>query len=158
MQTILKLFAAAAAVLLAPSCAHIPAASQPASQASAAAHVAEAERLAQMMGKPSLQGLTLVATVPAQHSYGFESSVLLAMLGGAAFESGRPFYPADIVDSLQRVPRPRALVTTPFHLKTLLAAGVEHERRELSAAALLHKREFEIRLCDDGDQCIAGSR
>lgn len=86
---------------------------------------AEAERLAQMMGKPSLQGLTLVATVPAQHSYGFESSVLLAMLGGAAFESGRPFYPADIVDSLQRVPRPRALVTTPFHLKTLLAAGVE---------------------------------
>jgi acyl-coenzyme A synthetase/AMP-(fatty) acid ligase len=85
---------------------------------------AEAERLAELIGQPTLAGLTLVATVPPQHSYGFESSVLLALLGGAAFESGRPFYPADIVLALQRVPRPRALVTTPFHLKTLLAAGV----------------------------------
>lgn len=85
---------------------------------------AEAERLAEGLGLPSLAGLTLVATVPAQHSYGFESTVLLAMLGGAAFDAGRPFYPADIAEALARVPRPRALVTTPFHLKTLLAAGI----------------------------------
>jgi acyl-coenzyme A synthetase/AMP-(fatty) acid ligase len=50
--------------------------------------------------------------------------VLLAMLGGAAFDAGRPFYPADITQALAAVPRPRALVTTPFHLKTLLLAGV----------------------------------
>jgi acyl-CoA synthetase (AMP-forming)/AMP-acid ligase II len=86
---------------------------------------AEAERLAQMLGQPPLAGLTLVATVPAQHSYGLESSVLLAMLGGAAFEGGRPFYPADIAAALAAVPAPRGLVTTPFHLKTLLLAGVE---------------------------------
>lgn len=86
---------------------------------------AEAERLAELMDRPSLAGLTIVATVPPQHSYGFESSVLLALLGGAAFDSGRPFYPADIVAALQGVPRPRALVTTPFHLKTLLLAGVD---------------------------------
>ena len=85
---------------------------------------AEAERLAQMLGRPSLQGITLVATVPAQHSYGLESTVLLALLGGASFDAGRPFYPADIVDALQAVPEPRALVTTPFHLKTLLLAGL----------------------------------
>ncbi len=85
---------------------------------------AEAERLAALMGLPSLAGLNIVATVPPQHSYGFESSVLLALLGGAAFDSGRPFYPADIVDALERLPRPRALVTTPFHLKTLLLSGV----------------------------------
>ncbi len=85
---------------------------------------AEAARLAELCGWPSLQGLNIVATVPPQHSYGFESSVLLALLGGAAFDSGRPFYPADIVAALQRLPRPRALVTTPFHLKTLLAAGL----------------------------------
>lgn len=85
---------------------------------------AEAEALAQMLQRPTLQDLTLVATVPAQHSYGLESSVLLALLGGAAFESGRPFYPADIVQALAAVPQPRALVTTPFHLKTLLLAGV----------------------------------
>jgi acyl-coenzyme A synthetase/AMP-(fatty) acid ligase len=84
----------------------------------------EAARLAELLGRPTLEGLALVATVPPQHSYGLESSVLLALLGGAAFDSGRPFYPADIAEALARVPRPRALVTTPFHLKTLLLAGV----------------------------------
>ena len=84
----------------------------------------EAERLAELLGRPNLHGLNIVATVPAQHSYGFESTVLLALLGGAAFDAGRPFYPADIAQALARLPRPRALVTTPFHLKTLLLAGV----------------------------------
>lgn len=86
---------------------------------------AQAERMASLMKRSSLQGVTIVATVPAQHSYGFESSVMLAMLGGAAFEASRPFYPADIVEALNRVPRPRMLVTTPFHLRTLLAAGLD---------------------------------
>ena len=85
---------------------------------------AEAERLALWLERPSLHGLTVVATVPAQHSYGLESSVLLALLGGAAFDAGRPFYPADIAAALAAVPRPRALVTTPFHLKALLQSGV----------------------------------
>ncbi len=85
---------------------------------------AEASRLAELMDRPDLQGLTLVATVPAQHSYGFESTVMLALLGGACFDAGRPFYPADMAQALQAVPQPRALVTTPFHLKTLLLAGV----------------------------------
>jgi acyl-coenzyme A synthetase/AMP-(fatty) acid ligase len=85
---------------------------------------AEAERLAECLGRPDLSGLTIVASVPPQHSYGLESTVLLPLLGGAAFDSGRPFYPADIADALARVPRPRALVTTPFHLKTLLQSGV----------------------------------
>jgi acyl-coenzyme A synthetase/AMP-(fatty) acid ligase len=85
---------------------------------------AAAARLAEWLGRPSLAGLTVVATVPPQHMYGFESSVLLALLGGAAFDGGRPFYPADIAEALARVPRPRALVTTPFHLKTLLLSGV----------------------------------
>ena len=83
------------------------------------------ERLSSLLGRPSLAGLTLVATVPVQHSYGLESSALLAMLGGAAFESGRPFFPADVAKTLESVPRPRALVTTPFHLKTLLLSGIE---------------------------------
>ncbi|MFG6412864.1 AMP-binding protein [Roseateles sp. DC23W] len=85
---------------------------------------AEAARLAELTGQPSLAGLTLVGTVPPQHSYGFESTVLLALLGGACFDAGRPFYPADIAASLAEVPAPRGLVTTPFHLKTLLLAEV----------------------------------
>jgi len=85
---------------------------------------AEAERLASFIGRPSLAGLNVLATVPPQHSYGFESSVLLALLGGAAFDSSPAFFPADIAQALARLPRPRALVTTPFHLKTLILSGV----------------------------------
>ncbi len=96
---------------------------------------AAAARLAQHLGLPSLAGLTLVATVPPQHSYGFESSVLLALLGGAAFEAGRPFYPADIVAALASVPRPRALVTTPFHLKALLTSGLDLPTTDLVLSA-----------------------
>ena len=85
---------------------------------------AGAQRLASHMGRASLAGVAIVATVPAQHMYGFESTVLVSLLAGAAFDVERPFYPADIARALGRVPRPRLLVTTPFHLKLLLDSGV----------------------------------
>ena len=56
--------------------------------------------------------------------YGFESSVLIALHGGAVLDAGRPFFPADIAAALARVPAPRVLVTTPFHLKAVLDAGL----------------------------------
>lgn len=67
----------------------------------------------------------LVGTVPVQHSYGFESTFLLALHGGCAFWSGKPFYPQDIAGALAAVPQPRLLVTTPFHLSALLASGID---------------------------------
>ena len=96
---------------------------------------AGARRLARQMGRTTLDGVTLVATVPAQHMYGFESSVLVALLGGAAFEAGRPFFPADIVAALARAARPRVLVTTPFHLKMLLDAGLDLPQLDLTLCA-----------------------
>jgi acyl-coenzyme A synthetase/AMP-(fatty) acid ligase len=80
----------------------------------------EAERLGLLD-----RGYAIVGTVPAQHSYGFESTVLLSLHGNCAAWSGRPFYPADIAAALAAVPRPRLLVTTPFHLRALLDSGVE---------------------------------
>jgi acyl-coenzyme A synthetase/AMP-(fatty) acid ligase len=62
----------------------------------------------------------IVATVPPQHMYGFESTVLAGLFGGGALCAERPFYPMDVCAALERVPRPRALVTTPFHLRALL--------------------------------------
>lgn len=76
---------------------------------------AEAERLGL-----ATAGFTLVGTVPAQHMYGLESSVMLALHNGGALAAGRPFYPADICAALAAVPRPRVLVSTPFHLRILL--------------------------------------
>lgn len=81
---------------------------------------AEAEAL-------GLQGrsFSIVATVPVQHSYGFESTFLLALHGGCSFYSGKPFYPQDVITALDAVPQPRLLVTTPFHLSALVAANIE---------------------------------
>ena len=85
---------------------------------------AAAARLAALAGVRSLEGLSLVATVPPQHMYGFESSVLIALVGGAAFDASRPFYAADVAAALDRQPRPRLLVTTPLHLKACVDAGI----------------------------------
>lgn len=63
----------------------------------------------------------LVGTVPPQHMYGLESTVLMPWQSGAAFHAGHPFYPADICAALADLPRPRVLVTTPYHLRALLA-------------------------------------
>lgn len=93
------------------------------------------QRLAEQMGRSDLAGVTLVATVPPQHMYGFESTVLVALLGGAAFDVERPFYPADIARALARAPRPRMLVTTPFHLKTLLDSGIDLPPIDLTVCA-----------------------
>lgn len=68
--------------------------------------------------------LAIVGTVPTQHSYGFESTFLVALHGGCQFAAAKPFYPQDIVAALQALPRPRMLVTTPFHLSALLASGL----------------------------------
>ncbi len=66
-------------------------------------------------------GTALLATVPAQHMYGLESSVLLPLATGAALCAEQPFYPADICHALASLPRPRVLLTTPLHLRALMA-------------------------------------
>ena len=74
---------------------------------------------AQALGLDRLPGATLVGTVPPQHMYGFESTVLLALQNRLALHGGRPFYPGDVRAALEGVPAPRVLVTTPVHLRAL---------------------------------------
>jgi acyl-coenzyme A synthetase/AMP-(fatty) acid ligase len=95
----------------------------------------EARRLAKHLVRADLVGVSVVATVPAQHMYGFESSVLIGLIAGAILDADRPFYPADIVRALARTPRPRLLVTTPFHLKMLLDAGIDLPPIDLTLCA-----------------------
>ncbi|MBO9717247.1 MAG: acyl-CoA synthetase [Pseudoxanthomonas sp.] len=66
----------------------------------------------------------VVATVPPQHMYGMEFSVLLPLLGGAAVHAGRPLLPADVARALEQADGTRLLVTTPVHLRALLRSGV----------------------------------
>jgi acyl-coenzyme A synthetase/AMP-(fatty) acid ligase len=78
---------------------------------------AEFERL----GLGAHRNMSVLGTVPQQHMYGLESTVLMVMQGGLAMHSGRPFFAADICSELQGLPRPRGLITTPVHLRVLLA-------------------------------------
>ncbi|MCY7353715.1 MAG: AMP-binding protein [Lysobacter sp.] len=66
----------------------------------------------------------LVATVPPQHMYGMEMSVLLPLLGNAAVHASRPFFPEDVARALREAAAPRLLVTTPVHLRALVESGV----------------------------------
>jgi acyl-coenzyme A synthetase/AMP-(fatty) acid ligase len=70
--------------------------------------------------------------------YGFESTVLLALQSGAAFCAERPFYPADICASIAAAPRPRALITTPIHLRALLGAELPLPTVDLVVSATAH--------------------
>jgi acyl-coenzyme A synthetase/AMP-(fatty) acid ligase len=65
----------------------------------------------------------VVATVPPQHMYGLEFSVLLPLFGHASVCAGKPFFAADIAAALGGLPEPRILVTTPVHLRALLDSG-----------------------------------
>jgi acyl-coenzyme A synthetase/AMP-(fatty) acid ligase len=80
-------------------------------------------------------GYTIIGTVPPQHMYGFESTVLIAMQNECAFESSKPFYPADIERAVNDTPRPRALITTPFHLRALLTELESPTRVDLLVSA-----------------------
>jgi acyl-coenzyme A synthetase/AMP-(fatty) acid ligase len=73
---------------------------------------------------PPAPPVQVLGTVPPQHMYGLESSVLLPLHSGGALCAAHPFYPADICAELARLPRPRLLVTTPVHLRALLDAQV----------------------------------
>jgi acyl-coenzyme A synthetase/AMP-(fatty) acid ligase len=77
----------------------------------------------------------VVGTVPPQHMYGFESTVLIVMQSANALVAGPTFYPTDICAAVRATPRPRTLVTTPVHLRTVLGAGLELPQADLLMSA-----------------------
>lgn len=77
---------------------------------------------AQRLGLSPDTTYTLLGTIPPQHMYGFESTVLLPMQSSNALHSGHPFYPEDIADALTHTDGARILVSTPLHLRLLLDA------------------------------------
>lgn len=63
---------------------------------------------------------TMIATVPPQHMYGFESSILMAWQSGHVISSTHPFFPSDVCQAIVDAPRPRMLISTPVHLQALI--------------------------------------
>ncbi len=66
----------------------------------------------------------IVATVPSQHMYGLEMTVMMALQTQCILVSAHPFFPQDIANALEKTPEPRILVTTPIHLRALLGSNI----------------------------------
>jgi acyl-coenzyme A synthetase/AMP-(fatty) acid ligase len=92
----------------------------------------------------------MLATVPPQHNWGLETSVMLPLVANVAVSGETPLFPQDIADALNRLPEPRALVSSPIHLDALLQSGIGGIRvdRILSATAPMSTqlaRQLELR-------------
>jgi len=99
--------------------------------------VAEATQKWLNIGKNS--DLTIVATVPPQHMYGLETSIMLPLISGTQVDSGKPFFPEDIRACLEAIPGPVGLVTTPVHLRACVESNLDWPKTQfvLSATAPL---------------------
>lgn len=78
---------------------------------------------------------TVTGTVPAQHMFGFELTVVMPLVNEGVIDASHPFYPADIAGALTEAPAPRVLVSTPFHLRTLVESGVAPPAADLVLCA-----------------------
>ncbi len=77
----------------------------------------------------------VLATVPPQHMYGMEMSVLLPLAGDMAVHAGRPLFPADIAAALAEIPRPRVLVSTPVHLRAIVGSDQQFPEVDVIVSA-----------------------
>ncbi len=68
--------------------------------------------------------ISVVATVPHQHMFGLEASVMLPIMHGLAMHAGRPLFPTDIGTALADAAGRWILVTTPLHLRACVTEGV----------------------------------
>ncbi|MDZ7663100.1 AMP-binding protein [Thiohalophilus sp.] len=69
-------------------------------------------------------GGTVIATVPPQHMYGLESTILYGLHSPLAVHGGQPFYPEDVRQALLEISGPRLLITTPVHLRACVGAAL----------------------------------
>ena len=80
---------------------------------------------AQLLLASADERINLVATVPPQHMWGLETSILLPLFANATVSDRTPFYPQDIADALMAIPEPRVLVSSPVHLNVLYKSQVQ---------------------------------
>lgn len=97
-----------------------------------------------------------LATVPGQHMWGLETTVLLPLVADIVISDAKPFYPADIIELASALPKPRLLVSTPIHLRALINSNIEVPSisRVLCATAPLSKAlADQVESATDADVC-----
>ncbi|MCI4410046.1 MAG: AMP-binding protein [Thiotrichales bacterium] len=65
----------------------------------------------------------LVSTVPSQHMYGLETSILWVMHNDCSVWNDKPFYPSDVQQTLEHISQSKILVSTPYHLNNMVASS-----------------------------------
>ncbi|HYI87107.1 MAG TPA: AMP-binding protein [Burkholderiales bacterium] len=92
---------------------------------------------------------TIVGTVPPQHMFGLEATVMLPWQNGLAMHSARPLLPADLGAALAETSAPRWLMTSPLHLRACVAA-----RQPLPdlAGVLSSTMPLDIRLAQEAER------
>ena len=122
---------AAAAIAFTSGSTGTPVANRKAWGTMAAGGVSEASRF----GLDDGSRRTVFGTVPAQHMYGLETTVVMPLRGGMIMHNDRLFFPADIQTALESCDGHRVLVSTPVHLRALLASEVTLPALELAICA-----------------------
>jgi len=79
--------------------------------------VDSAKRVATQLNLNQPAQHTLVATVPPQHMYGFETTIIFPLVSGVCVHNSKPFFPDDIRQTIAAVKDSVILVTTPIHLR-----------------------------------------
>jgi len=92
---------------------------------------ATASRFGVKTGNPN----GVVATVPHQHMFGLEASVMLPIQHGLVMHAGRPLFPEDVRTALEEMPGKSIVVTTPLHLRTCVSADVKFPSLEMILSA-----------------------
>jgi acyl-coenzyme A synthetase/AMP-(fatty) acid ligase len=80
---------------------------------------------------------TVIGTVPAQHMYGFETTMVLPLRAPMAIHSGPHFYPVEVAEAIAAAPGRRVLVTTPLQMRGLVAGWISGVSAVISATAPL---------------------
>jgi acyl-coenzyme A synthetase/AMP-(fatty) acid ligase len=70
----------------------------------------------------------ILATIPPQHMYGLEVSIVLPLVAGLCMYAGHPFFPDDIRRAIAALSGPCTLFTTPAHLRACVESGLRWPR------------------------------
>lgn len=93
------------------------------------------------LGIKAGERLAVAATVPHQHMFGLEASIMLPLMHGLTLHAERPLFPEDIRLALADLAGERMLVTTPLHIRACVTERVRLPplRLLLSATAPLSR-------------------
>jgi acyl-coenzyme A synthetase/AMP-(fatty) acid ligase len=84
-----------------------------------------ARSLQQRLARHGIAPRSVVGTVPPQHMYGFETTVMLPLHAGWPVHSACPLLPADLREAHAAVRGPTLLATTPLHLRAIVLDHLE---------------------------------